>query len=141
MHGFHVTCVLQNSLQKNPAKGIFANVDFDALNKKKEKLKVPEEKPSEPKSENSFKPFITPKVMEDKDNESEDVFGPAKPLAPPTLMEVSQEGDESSSESDDSREWMEKRSKKSSKKSKKKEKKKRSKKKSKRAAFRSRPKA
>ena len=99
----------ENTLRnKNPAKGIFANIDFDALNKPKVSKSISEE----PKKYSAEKQDV-PKRMsatdffdidDDKnDNDETEAFGPSKPAV---MLQKSKK--ETSDDSDDSDEWVEK---------------------------------
>ncbi len=141
----------QNLLRNmSPAKGIFANVDFDALNRKKKKeLPLPEKKPPEKTEEpkRSGEAVKRPRAADFLESESEgeeDTFGPSKP---PAGAKVDYLAKFASDDSDDAGRWSErttsrKKVRRSSKKSKSKHKKskkakkakKRKKKKSKKSA-------
>ncbi len=121
-----------------PAKGIFANIDFDKLNaKKKNKPQPPvvnpesSSKAEKPKESNPGRMSAKDFFDNDKDKmeEEDHQFGPAKPKI--SVQKSSRTSSDNDSDSDsDSNEWVEKSSskKKKSKKSKKKHHKKKSKK-------------
>ena len=111
----------QNILRnKAPAKGIFANIDFEALNKKK--LRPPEQEAEEEEEDDEDghkekpkeeirKPMERPKAADffkDDSDEETEAFGPAKP---PPMVPSSKKpsADSSSSEEEDADGWKEKK--------------------------------
>ncbi len=126
----------RTSFMRKPftGKGLFANIDFDRLNKRGNSNQIPTpveeiKKPAETKTDKIISSKFPSSKSERKEEEEEDVsYGPAKPASLPLSrsIHVSSESEDYSS---DEEVWKEKKpSDKASKKKKKKDKKKKSKK-------------